>query len=531
MFVSPGFGGCPVARRGSRGWKAPRTGRLESLPYEQRELLRFTTWRSASRALDSPRMNRFCLALAVFAHLQSLGGEVIQLGSRRELFVDRFLIEKLEGAQLKLHEPHREGVAVRLDRPWEGPFSAYATVIKDDEIYRMYYRGLGVAGHDGSEDECVCCAESKDGVSWTKPNLGFFNVKGTRDNNVVLTNRPFSHNFSPFLDERPGVPAAEKYKALAGLANTGLHAFLSPDGLHWRPLQPEAVFRKGVFDSQNVAFWSAAEQQYLCYFRTMKQSAGENFRWISRTASKDFTHWTEPVEMDCGDTPPEHLYTNGTHPYYRAPHIYIALAKRFFPTKAALPPEQAKALVNHPGYRVASSDSVFLTTRGGKHYDRTFMEAFIRPGPTAEDWVSRDNTPALGVVPANAREMFIYRLSYYAQPGVHLARYSLRADGFVSVNAPYRGGELLTKTFTFSGSNLQINFATSAAGGLRVEIQDEDGKPCPGFALADCPEMIGDEIDRVVRWAGEADVTRLAGKPIRLRLALKDADLYSLRFF
>ncbi len=171
-----------------------------------------------------------------------------------------------------------------------------------------------------------------------------------------------------------------------------------------------------------------------------------------------------------------------------------------------------------------------MTTRGSSHYDRTFMEAFIRPGPTLEDWVARDNTPALGVVPANAREIFIYRMSHYAQPTSHMARYSLRTDGFASVNAPYHGGELLTKLFTFTGSKLEINFVTSAAGGLRVEIQEESGKPIAGFALADCPEMMGDEIDRVVTWASGADVSRLAGKVVRLRFAMKDADLYSLIF-
>ena len=104
-------------------------------------------------------------------------------------------------------------------------------------------------------------------------------------------------------------------------------------------------------------------------------------------------------------------------------------------------------------------------------------------------------------------------------------------DGFVSVNALFRGGELVTKPFTFLGSKLELNFVTSAAGGIRVEVQDENGKSISGFALADCPEMIGDEIGRVVSWTGGADVSNQAGKPVRLRLSMKDADLYSLRFF
>jgi hypothetical protein len=473
--------------------------------------------------------NLFGLALCL--HAPWLPGQVLQLGSQRELFVDHYLIAKMDGVQLKLHEPRREGVALRFDRPWEGGFSCYTTVIKDGATYRMYYRGLPIATRDDSPVAVVCYAESKDGITWTKPDLGLFEIRGTRDNNVILTNSPYAHNFSPFLDERPGVSKAERFKALAGDGKTGLHGFKSADGVHWQPLQAGAVFTKGVFDSQNVAFWSAAEQAYICYFRTWKKMAKEGFRWISRTTSKDFVQWTEPVEMEFGDAPPEHLYTNGTHPYYRAPQIYIALAKRFFPTKAALPAEQARALVSEPGYRIASSDSVFFTSRGSNRYERTFMEAFLRPGPSPEDWVARDNTPALGVVPANAREMFIYRVSHYAQPTCHMARYVLRADGFVSVNAPFRGGELVTKPFVFSGSKLEINFETSAAGGVRVEIQDENGKALPGYALADCPEFIGDEINHVVAWSAGTGVGGLAGKTVRLRFALKDADLYSLRFF
>lgn len=472
----------------------------------------------------------FYLFACLFLTESFAAAEVLQLGTRRELFVDHYLIEKMKSVQLKMHEPLREGIAIKFDQPWEGPFSCYTTVFKDGDRYRMYYRGKPKAGKDGDDAEGVCYAESKDGVAWTKPNLGLFEIHGTRNNNVVMTNMPFPHNFSPFLDERPGVPADEKYKGLAGYIKIGLHAFKSPDGIHWSKMHPAAVFTNGIFDSQNVAFWSTSENQYIMYFRTMKKVGKENIRWISRTTSKDFIQWSDPVEMEFGDTAPEQLYTNGTHPYYRAPHIYIALAKRFFPDKVAMSEEQAKTLVNHPKYRIAASDSVFFTTRGGNRYDRTFMEAFMKPGPTAEDWIARDNTPALGVVPANDREMLMYRVSHYAQPTIHMSLYRMRTDGFISVNAPYTGGELITKPFTFSGRQLELNFVTSAAGGVRVEIQDESGTALPGYAAADCPEMLGDEIGRVVAWKNGSDVSKLSGKNIKLRLVMNDADLYSLRF-
>jgi hypothetical protein len=52
----------------------------------------------------------------------------------------------------------------------------------------------------------------------------------------------------------------------------------------------------------------------------------------------------------------------------------------------------------------------------------------------------------------------------------------------------------------------------------------------PGFTLDDCAELFGDEIDRTVEWKSGADVGKVAGKTVRLRFVLKDADLYSLKF-
>ena len=51
-----------------------------------------------------------------------------------------------------------------------------------------------------------------------------------------------------------------------------------------------------------------------------------------------------------------------------------------------------------------------------------------------------------------------------------------------------------------------------------------------GNSLADCPDHFGDTVERVVSWKNGTDVDRLAGKPVRLRYVLKDADVYSFRF-
>ena len=152
----------------------------------------------------------------------------LNITTRRELFVDYFLIDKMNGTRLMLHEPRDEGPVLQFDKPWEGPFCGYCTVIKTEEKYQLYYRGLPTAGRDGSSVEVTCYAESNDGIHWTKPDLELFEVDGTLKNNVILANTaPVTHNFSPFLDTRSGVIPEQRYKALGGTRESGLIAFVS----------------------------------------------------------------------------------------------------------------------------------------------------------------------------------------------------------------------------------------------------------------------------------------------------------------
>ena len=89
---------------------------------------------------------------------------------------------------------------------------------------------------------------------------------------------------------------------------------------------------------------------------------------------------------------------------------------------------------------------------------------------------------------------------------------------------------MTTRLICLSGSRLVVNYSTSAAGSLRVEIQDETGRPIPGFSLQDSRELFGDSVEQTVSWKGMSDLSSLTGRTARLRFSLKDADLYSLRF-
>lgn len=465
-----------------------------------------------------------------------LAGEppTLDIGSRRELFVDHYLIERLDGTRLKLHEPRPAEVAIKIDRLWEGEFNFGSAVLADGDSYRIYYRGMRPDGQAHS-----CCAQSKDGIHWTKPDLGLVELDGSRQNNLIGSEDGGPAHVSPFFDTKPGVPASERFKGVSTDFNSKrMYVWTSPDGFKWRKLHEEHVFVSKLptaFDTYNLAFWSEAESCYVFLFRAWS----DGIRSIGRTSSKDLLHWTEESFVTYGDknvvTPPEHLYTPATEPYFRAPHIHVAFPARFMQGRRVLTDAQVKdlqivQLEEKHRYYLDCSDGAFMTSRGGPHFDRTFMSVFVRPGMGLENWVSRTNYPLQGVVPTGPAEMSIYVNRHYAQKSWHIQRCTLRIDGFASVNAPYEGGQLVTKPLKFRGRELEINFATSSAGDIRVEIQEADGTPIPGYTLAECPEIIGDEIARIVDWDGGSDVSNLAGRKVRLRLVMKDADLYSFRF-
>ena len=157
----------------------------------------------------------------------------IDVGSRRELFVDDYLVERLTGkAELRLHRPTAREVAIVHDKPWEGNICFYHTVFRDGDRCRMYYRG---AHHDWTTrrvtHQVVCYAESQDGISWTKPELGVVEFDGSKKNNVIWDGLG-SHNFAPFKDANPACKPEAAYKAIAS-GKGGLYPFQSPDGVHW----------------------------------------------------------------------------------------------------------------------------------------------------------------------------------------------------------------------------------------------------------------------------------------------------------
>jgi len=431
--------------------------------------------------------------------------DAVRIDSRLELFADRFLIQAMDGdAGHRVHQPVPHEVAITTDRPWEGNTCAYYTVFQDGEIYRMYYRGSHFDERTGksAHREVTCYAESRNGIDWTKPELGLIDWEGSKANNIVFEG-PGSHCMVVFRDDRPGVPAEARYKGISRGNPKGLYVFQSPDGLAWTRIQEQPVITNGAFDSQNLAFWDPVRREYRAYWRYF----GNGVRSIRTSSSSDFIHWGPDSDLQYGDAPVEHLYTNAIRRYPRAPHIFVGFPTRYQPKNSQVEP-------------------VFMISRDGVNFKRHSEPLIPITAPRDRDG-NRSNYMANGLiqVAGNRRDYSVFGSeAYYTGPDSRLRRFSFRVDGFVSVSAGEKGGTVVTKPLIFSGSNLYLNYAAGAAGSVAVRLQEI------GSEKSLQARLTGDEIAARVDWSSKENLDRFVGRPVVLTFALKNASLYSMQF-
>jgi hypothetical protein len=213
--------------------------------------------------------------------------------------------------------------------------------------------------------------------------------------------------------------------------------------------------------------------------------------------------------------------------------------KQWSPSMRALPELEHREMRASASerYGTALTETVLMASRDGVSFKR-WQEAFLPPGIErvgtwhyGQQYVGWHLVETKSDLEGASNELSLYAVeSYWTDHSSTLRRYTLRLDGFVSAQAPMSGGELITKPLRFRGQSLALNFSTSAAGSVRVEIQDANGQPLPGFALDDCPPIFGDTIERSVTWVKGRDVSALAGQTVRLRFVLNDADLFAFQF-
>ena len=493
----------------------------------------------------------------------------------REVLWDMSLADKVDNIRLEMHKPIRRNIAIDLNMPWEGEHSNYCIIIHDGEKYRLYYRGAGA--NDGvwetqnGDHGVICVAYSDDGKTFYRPNLGLFEYNGSKDNNIIIMEKRLGHgfvdNFSVIYDTNPNCPADEKYKGLSMcyfvVEENGeltkketsaegkktvykLAYYKSADGVQFEYVRPLEL--NGAFDSLNFAMWDEGLGQYRLYFRDyhtfdadieekIEYDFEEHVRDIRLATSPDFVKWTEQGRLDYGeDNIGIQFYTNCIEKYSRA-DIFYGIPTRYIDRSPDI--KNYDYLPDVGGFRpmlrekygrsgTAITEATIMTSRDGFHFNRT-NEAFLSPGiENGDNWVYGDGYFARGMIetPSEIKgepnELSLFCISGYRARPTTLERYTIRMDGLFSWSTNFKGGTVLTKPFTFEGSKMSVNFATSAFGYLCIPFCDEQGAEIPSYNSG---RLFGNTIDRPCDF--EKSLTELNGKTVRMKISMKDAEFYS----
>ena len=461
-------------------------------------------------------MCRVANALLLLVCLESTlwAVEPIAIGGRLEPLIDDFLLAEKSGDVCQvMHPPAPAEVAFVTGKPWEGNTSAYYTIFRDGDLLRMYYRGSHADQQlKPTHREVTCYAESRDGIHWTRPDLGLFEFEGSKQNNIVWDGIG-THCFAVFKDANPACPPEARYKAISRgrpQAKKGLYIFQSPNGVNWQLMAEDPVITDGYFDSQNLAFWDPYSRTYRAYHRTFI----DGVRAIMTQTSTDYRDWTKPALLQYrANTPREHLYTNAVFNYPGAEHILVGFPTRYLPKQNS---------------RV---EPIMMTSRDGLRFHR-WPDPVVPETAPKDRGGNRSNYMTWGMVslPGKPREFSVYATeAYYEGPDCRVRRFVFRKDGLVSLYADQ--GTVTTRAITFTGKELVLNYRTrNRDGSIRVEVQDASGRHLEGLTLADCHPLVGDELEQRVVWQPGANLSRWEGKPVRLHFVLQHADLFSLRF-
>jgi len=485
----------------------------------------------------------------------------IDVGSRKQLFIDDKFIASIRGVELVVNRPYQTGeVLIEADKPWElepreGWINCYSSVMKDDGRVRVWYDLLKPTGSGPYDHQrWVCYAESEDGLNFVKPELGLHEINGSKANNVVLPS--IIGGCAVWID--PNAPPEHRYKTQTKVYPSGeFHMHSSPDGLRWKLFAN--IDPRGKRDAQTIIFWDKYIQRYV-FFGRRKYGTSEikvRCRRIRRAEMTDLRQinntglaiWPDELDLatyDLGEESkewtPMDCYGATVFPYEEADRAYIMLVQAYWHWIRKPKTERSWPKITWLAEWPGTQDVQLAVSRDGKQFQRVGgRKPFLRLGPEG-----RFDSKWAWAMPNPIRmgdEIWIYYVGSNtdhngvidpaAPSGKHvgaISRAVLRLDGFISADASYEGGELITPSLLFEGKTLELNLDTSAGGSVRVELLDQDGKPIEHFTADEATHLNGNSVRMPVSWGENRDVSKLAGTPVKIRFLMRDCKLYAFEF-
>jgi len=486
-----------------------------------------------------PQVLVITATLFVTSGARLLPVEPIDVGSDKQLILDGLFLADSQGVSLKVHPPRKTGdVILRPEHEWESTSLNWFNVVQDQgridrrAKYRMWYEAYDVDGWPTADDTSFCYAESRDGIRWTKPELGRFAYKGSKRNNILFRkigskeqgNRSRVHGTGVFID--PHASPERRYKAVGqglfvrpGERPNRIAGMYSADGLKWTRL-PQPIC--DVFaDSQYSGFWDASRKRYVLYGRV-----GGRGRSLGRSENADNSRFA-PLQLvaqtDNRDPPNSDLYNSAAIKYAYAPNVYL-----MFPSLYQHGPDtlDIRLAVSRDGIRWSRPDrqTPFIPLGKGNAFDSGSLymgQGMIRVRD--ELWLYYSGSPL------RHQEA---ELENFAKPGNArvYSRVVAQLDRFVAATAGPGGGSFTSPPLRFTGNTLKLNLRSRRGGHVRIGLLDEDGRPIPKYSASDCVPIVGDSLSKAVQWKTGSDVSGRVTKPTRLRVEMSDAQLFGFQF-
>jgi hypothetical protein len=511
----------------------------------------------------------------------------VNLGSRKHLFIDDALIEKMQDVEFVVNPPRKEEVILTNIK---GQFRKHLTIVEDEDgLIRIY---------NSAQSDYLQVHVSKDGIHFTAPDLGR-EYRGKK-NFCIL--EPVGGLGNPFID--PNGKGDTRWKYITGYHSRGTYLFTSPDGYNWTRMKTALIpFRNGT---QSCTFYDDQRQMYVSYHRTgihhtpglaterasVMTQTDNLFTPIKYTPLSQKDYWALekvkrirqplpwwldngpltpgdwglefPVKFQPDPADPEgtDLYITKAIKYPWAPDTYFAFPIVYFHYYQDGPVTRQE--LENPKRERGSGpiETQIAVSRNGLDWKRMYRPAYVGIG---EHGGLDMKTAYIGQgMVKRGNEIWQY---YFGEPHYHSAhkkqddkravfRLVQRVDGFISIDSPYdKEAYITTKSFVFKGSKLILNIDTDATGYAQVGFLDENGNAIPGYSLDDCIYINGDFVDTQVEWMKnraeitrissfneedpetlaqkvitESDVSALQGKTVRLVFRLRGSKLYSMQF-
>lgn len=527
-------------------------------------------------------LRRFVLILPVMAsatmgllpfEAAAADDEPLEIGVTPQLFIDDALVDNRyafkrngENVLRRFHSPVKHGTQpVLVDRDAAPSYFGVA-YDADAKVFRLWYQAnVPVVIGEKTEKKGVMgfrhvrYAESADGIHWTLPELGLYEFRGNKKNNICYM-RPgtFEQKVQGFgtssvhLLDTSDVPEKDRrgYKylmtyTLRGGGNkeadkTQVYLIGSRDGIHWDGEGQKSIVGGSISDGWLGMVYDPKRKQYVGYCRPRDRydSGGP----VS-PSNADF-------QPDADPRVNELLYAGVVRRIGRIESDDLWKSQEAWPQIVILPDEidlKNKSTAHmsmgtkyyggayfgflHPYDPHESVWTELVLSRDGKSFERTH-ESMVAPG-TGNAWDSKQTWGIPDWCEVGDEWWFYYfggnsppNLPFQTdtQWGIGLAK--IRKEGFISLALPPSGGAVITKLLTWPGGDLLVN-CDATAGEMRVRVSDKQRRAYPGLNYSDCVPFTGDKVRHNVRW-NNASLRELKGKEVRLEFYFsKQADLYS----